>query len=129
MSGCCGSETRRRLEILSTTSTLSPTTLVKEHAILEHRQASCIDIEEALGREQLETLPAFDMDLNADHRTKRLCLAGVGLRFTHEVSYREIGEHLGVSSQMAKKYVTGDKKLAPDKSGHILETSGSKNVR
>jgi DNA-directed RNA polymerase specialized sigma24 family protein len=30
----------------------------------------------------------------------------VVLRFTHELTYREIAIHLGVSPQMAKKYVT-----------------------
>jgi RNA polymerase sigma factor (sigma-70 family) len=71
--------------------------LVKEHAVLEHRQASC------------------DASLDATQRVARLgvvlkqlrpkCRAAVVLRFTHELSYREIGIHLGVSPQMAKKYV------------------------
>jgi RNA polymerase sigma factor (sigma-70 family) len=89
--------------------------LVKEHAVLEHRQASCIDIDQAPAHEQLETLPAFDMDLDATQRAERLrvvlkqlspkCRAAVVLRFTHELSYREIGQHLDVSPQMARKYV------------------------
>ena len=33
------------------------------------------------------------------------CRAAVELRFTHDLSYREIAMHLGVSPQMAKKYV------------------------
>src|ERR1700677_4836024 len=36
--------------------------LVKEHAVLERRQASGIDIDEAPAHEQLETLPGFDGD-------------------------------------------------------------------
>src|SRR5580698_1952426 len=89
--------------------------LVKEHAVLERRQASGIDIDEAPAHQQLETLPAFDGDLDAPQRVARLgvvlkqlrpkCRAAVVLRFTHELSYREIGVHLGVSPQMAKKYV------------------------
>jgi RNA polymerase sigma factor (sigma-70 family) len=89
--------------------------LVKEHAVLEHRRAACIDIDEAPVQEQLETLPAFDMDLDAAQRAARLaavlkqlpakCRAAVVLRFTHELSFREIGDHLGVSPQMARKYV------------------------
>jgi RNA polymerase sigma-70 factor (ECF subfamily) len=88
---------------------------VKEHAVLEHRQASGIDIDEAPAHEQLETLPAFDGDLDATQRVARLgvvlkqlrpkCRAAVELRFTHGLSYREIATHLGVSPQMAKKYV------------------------
>jgi RNA polymerase sigma factor (sigma-70 family) len=90
--------------------------LVKEHSVLERRQASCVDIDEAPPQEQLETLPAFDMDLDAAQRAARLRVvlqqlgpkprAAVVLRFTHELSFREIGEHLGVSPQMARKYVT-----------------------
>ena len=90
--------------------------LVKEHAVLEHRRANAIDIDEAPAHEQLETLPAFDGDLDARQRVARLgvvlqqlrpkCRAAVVLRFTHELTYREIAIHLGVSPQMAKKYVT-----------------------
>jgi RNA polymerase sigma factor (sigma-70 family) len=89
--------------------------LVKEHSALERRQASGIDIDEAPAHEQLETLPAFDGDLDAAQRALRLgtvlqqlrpkCRAAVELRFTHDLSYREIAIHLGVSQQMAKKYV------------------------
>src|ERR1700734_2724786 len=39
--------------------------LMKEHAVLDRRQASGIDIEEAPPHEQLETLPQFDDDLYA----------------------------------------------------------------
>jgi RNA polymerase sigma-70 factor (ECF subfamily) len=89
--------------------------LVKEHAVLDRRQASGIDLDEAPAQEQLETLPAFDGDLDVTRRVARLGVvlqqlrpkarAAVVLRFTHELSYREIGIHLGVSPQMAKKYV------------------------
>ena len=89
--------------------------LVKEHAVLDRRQASGIDIDDMSGQEQLETLPAFDGDLDAEQRAARLavvlkqlrpkCRAAVELRFTHELSFREIALHLGVSPQMAKKYV------------------------
>jgi RNA polymerase sigma factor (sigma-70 family) len=90
--------------------------LVKEHAVLERRQAGRIDIDEAPAHEQLETLPAFDGELDAAQRVLRLgsvlqqlrpkCRAALELRFTHELSYREIAVHLGVSAQMAKKYVS-----------------------
>ena len=89
--------------------------LVKEHAVLDRRQASGIDIDEAPAHEELETLPAFDGDLDTTQRVTRLgvvlkqlrpkCRAAVELRFTHELSYRAIATHLGVSPQMAKKYV------------------------
>ena len=89
--------------------------LVKEHAVLDRRQASGIDIDDAPPHEQLETLPAFDGDLDATQRVARLgvvlkqlrpkCRAAVELRFTQGLSFREIAMHLGVSPQMAKKYV------------------------
>ena len=89
--------------------------LVKEHAVLERRQASGIEISEVSEHEELESLPAFGGDLDALQRATQLrvvlkqlrpkCRAAVVLRFTHELSYREIGTHLGVSPQMARKYV------------------------
>ena len=89
--------------------------LVKENAALDRRQASGIDIDQAPAHERLETLPEFDGDLDASQRIARLgvvlkqlrpkCRAAVELRFTHGLSFREIAMHLGVSPQMAKKYV------------------------
>ena len=89
--------------------------LVKEHAVLDRRQASGIDIDEAPAHEQLETLPEFDGDLDTRQRVARLgivlqqlrpkCRAAMELRFTHGLSYRGVAMHLGVSPQMAKKYV------------------------
>ncbi|HLW25460.1 MAG TPA: RNA polymerase sigma factor [Steroidobacteraceae bacterium] len=89
--------------------------LVKEHAVRDRWQASGIDIEEAPAHEQLETLPEFDEELDAKQRVARLgvvleqlrpkCRAAVELRFAQGLSFREIAMHLGVSPQMAKKYV------------------------
>jgi RNA polymerase sigma-70 factor (ECF subfamily) len=89
--------------------------LVKEHALLEHRQASHVDVDEVSVREQLVTLPAFDGELEAMQRVARLrsvlrqlspkCRAVVNLHYTHGQSYREIATQLGISPRMAKKYV------------------------
>jgi RNA polymerase sigma factor (sigma-70 family) len=89
--------------------------LVKEHAVLDRRQASGVDIDEVAAHEELETLPAFDGDLDAAQRVDRLrvvlkqlrpkCQAAVALRFTEDLSYREVAVRLGVSPQMAKKYI------------------------
>jgi RNA polymerase sigma-70 factor (ECF subfamily) len=89
--------------------------LVKEHAVLERRQASGIDIDDAPALEQLKTLPEFDGEFDTAQRIARLgvvlqqlrpkCRAAMELRFTHGLSFREIGAHLEVSPQMAKKYV------------------------
>lgn len=90
--------------------------LVKEHAVLDQKQANGIDIDDAPAHERLETLPAFDGEIDAKRRVERLgvvlkqlrpkCRAAVELRFTHGLSYRAIAMHLGVSPQMAKKYVS-----------------------
>ncbi|HUA24858.1 MAG TPA: sigma-70 family RNA polymerase sigma factor [Steroidobacteraceae bacterium] len=89
--------------------------LMKEHAVLDRRRASGIDIDEAPAHAQLETLPEFDGDLDTTQRLARLgvvlkqlrpkCRAAVELRFTHGLPFREIAMHLGVSPRMAKKYV------------------------
>jgi RNA polymerase sigma factor (sigma-70 family) len=89
--------------------------LVKEHAVLERRHASGVDLDEVATHEQLETLPAFDSELDAARRIARLrvvlqqlrpkCQAAVELRFTHGLSYREIASRMGISPQMVKKYV------------------------
>src|ERR1700678_4650469 len=46
--------------------------LVKEHAVLDRRRASGIDIDEAPAHAQLETLPEFDGELDARQRVARL---------------------------------------------------------
>lgn len=89
--------------------------LVKEHAVLDRRRASSVEIEKVEEEEQLETLPAFDGELDAATRVARLrvvlqqlgpkCQAAVALRFAQGLSYREVAIRLGVSPQMAKKYV------------------------
>jgi len=89
--------------------------LVKEHAVLDRRRATGIDIDEVGEPEELQVLPAFEGDLDAAQRAARLrvvlrqlspkCQAAVLLRFTHGLSYREVAMRLSVSPQMAKKYV------------------------
>ena len=89
--------------------------LVKENAVLDRRQVSAIDIDELPVQELLGTWPTCDGDLDATQRAARLgdvlkqlrpkCRAAVELRYTHELSFREIASHLGVSPQMARKYV------------------------
>jgi len=89
--------------------------LVKEHAVLDRCQADSVGIDEISAQEHLATLPAFVGDLDTTQRVARLgdvltqlrpkCRAAVELRFTQGLTYREIAMHLGVSPQMAKKYV------------------------
>ncbi len=46
--------------------------LVKEHAVLDRRQASDVDIDDATVQQQLGDLPAFDGELDATQRILRL---------------------------------------------------------
>ena len=89
--------------------------LFAEHAVRDRRHARSLDIEDVAEHEQLGTVPAFGGELDATQRIARLrsvltqlrpkCRAAVVLRFTHGLTYREIAVRLGVSPQMAKKYV------------------------
>ena len=91
--------------------------LVKEHAARDRRQTGGTDLEDARASERLEpeTATALEGELDSRQRIAELqailrqlrpkCRAAVVLRFTHELSYREIATHLGVSPQMARKYV------------------------
>ena len=89
--------------------------LVKEHAVLERRQAGAIDVDDVGIQDLLGELPAFDRQLDTSRRVARLrtvlaqlspkCRATVMLRYRHELSYEEIGDRLGVSSNMVKKYL------------------------
>jgi RNA polymerase sigma factor (sigma-70 family) len=89
--------------------------LVKEQGVLDRRRAADLDIDAVAMQEQLAVLPNFDGELDAAQRSARLqtvlkqlgpkCQAAVILRFTQELSYREVASRLGVSPQMARKYV------------------------
>ena len=90
--------------------------LVKEQAVLEARRAAGVDAADEAIAPQLAALPDFEGDLDTDTRTARLrevlaqlppkCRAAVVLQYHHNLSYQEIGERLGVSHHMVKKYLT-----------------------
>jgi RNA polymerase sigma factor (sigma-70 family) len=89
--------------------------LVKEHAVLDRRQTSGVDVDDTTVQQQLAELPSFDTDLDAARRVDRLRAvlgqlrprprAAVVLHYRHGLSYAEIGERLGVSQHMVKKYL------------------------
>ena len=89
--------------------------LVKEHAVLDRRQAGAIDVQEATAEHQLSELPAFDCQLDLLTRVSRLrivlaelspkCRAAVIMQYRHGLSYQEIADRLGVSPHMVKKYL------------------------
>ena len=87
--------------------------LAKEQATLDQRQAG-MGVDEAT-LDGASPPFALDGELDLKQRADRLervlgqlspkCRAAVVLRFTHDLSYRQIAAHIGVSTQMAKKYV------------------------
>ena len=89
--------------------------LAKEHAVLERRQQGAVDPDDIGIQDLLGELPTADRELDTDRRVARLrtvlkqltpkCRAAVALRYRQELSYEEIGERLGVSSNMVKKYL------------------------
>jgi RNA polymerase sigma-70 factor (ECF subfamily) len=89
--------------------------LVKEYAVLDRQQARSVDIEGASIQQQLGELPTLDAQLDVAQRVTRLrtvlaqlspkCRAAVVLQYRHGLTYEEIGERLGVSPHMVKKYL------------------------
>ena len=89
--------------------------LAKEHAVLERRRASAIDIDEAKVDASLQTLPAYEKELDGLQRTSRLrvvlaqlspkCRAAVVLQYGQGLTYQEIAVRLNVSPNMVKKYL------------------------
>jgi RNA polymerase sigma-70 factor (ECF subfamily) len=90
--------------------------LVKEHAVLERRRNACDDIDDLAVQEQLAELPQFEGQVDVEQRTERLrevlaqlspkCLAVVILQYREGLTYQQIGERLGISTHMVKKYIT-----------------------
>jgi RNA polymerase sigma factor (sigma-70 family) len=90
--------------------------LAKEHAHREARNRSTLDIDDPSVQEQLAELPSFAGELDREKSIKRLrevldqlspkCRAAVVLQYWHGLTYEEIGERLGISANMVKKYLS-----------------------
>ncbi|HEY8051449.1 MAG: RNA polymerase sigma factor [Steroidobacterales bacterium] len=91
------------------------TNLLREQAVLDQRQAMSTDLDEPLAQAELAWSAAFEDDVDAHARVKRLrivlaqlppkCQAAVHMKYRHDLSYEEIAGHLGVSVHMVEKYL------------------------
>jgi RNA polymerase sigma factor (sigma-70 family) len=89
--------------------------LVKEHAVLEQRRAKHTEFDETRVAERLGELPTLSGELDSDEMVG--CLGSLLeqlparwrtaliLQYRYGLTYREIGDRLGVSSNMVKKYL------------------------
>jgi RNA polymerase sigma factor (sigma-70 family) len=90
--------------------------LAKEHSHRQPRASAVVDIDDPSVQEQLAELPTLAGDLDSQKRIARLrevleqltpkCRAAVILQYWHGLSYEEIGQRLGISSNMVKKYLS-----------------------
>lgn len=113
----------RMLRISSTEAIRNPqlylytvaSNLVKEHAVLERREADRQEIDEANVEEALGALPPLDGELEDSQMSERLSAVlerlparwrtALILQYRYGLTYREIADRLGVSSNMVKKYL------------------------
>ena len=89
--------------------------LVKEHSVLDQRDARHLDIDEASVQQRLGELPSLDSAIDASRQAERLRAAvdqlplnwrtAVVLQCRYGLTYQQIADHMGVSSSMVKKYL------------------------
>jgi RNA polymerase sigma factor (sigma-70 family) len=89
--------------------------LVKEHAVRQPRLATSAELDETSVAERLGGLPALDSQLEGSQMVERLgtVLAQLPVRWRtalipqhrYGLTYQEIAERMGVSSNMVKKYL------------------------
>jgi RNA polymerase sigma factor (sigma-70 family) len=89
--------------------------LVKEHAVLEQRQANRLDLDETCVEQRLGELPPLDSQLEDSQMVAHLGTVleqlptkwrtALILQYRYGLTYQEIADRLGVSSNMVKKYL------------------------
>ena len=89
--------------------------LAREHGALRGRQGVSIDAEDATLQGQLAELPCFEAELDKERRVLRLrevltqlppkAQAALLLQYVHGLTYKEIGQRLGISPRTVNKYL------------------------
>jgi len=89
--------------------------LVKEHALLEQRQANRLDLDAVDVQQWLGELPSLEAEIEGSQMVERLGAVverlparwrtALILQNRYGLTYQQIGERLGVSSNMVKKYL------------------------
>jgi len=90
--------------------------LVKEHAVLDRRQANQVDVDDWSVQESLGEIPELDGQVDTKQRLARLrevlgqlpprWRAAVLLQYREGLTYQQIADRLGVSTHMVKKYLS-----------------------
>jgi RNA polymerase sigma factor (sigma-70 family) len=89
--------------------------LVKEHAVLEQRQANRLGLDEVSVQQRLGELPPLDSQLEDSQMVAHLgsvleqlpakWRTALILQYRYGLTHQEIADRLGVSSNMVKKYL------------------------
>ncbi len=89
--------------------------LAKEHAVLERQQQAQVDFQSPGIEVELADLPPLEEEADTEQRLRRLnevigqltakCRAAVVMQYRDGLSYAQIGERLGISDNMVKKYL------------------------
>jgi RNA polymerase sigma factor (sigma-70 family) len=89
--------------------------LVKEHAILNRRWGIRVEVEAANDERRLGEAPPLDFEVDAKQLSERLRAVierlpvkwrtAIILQYRYGLTYQQIGDQLGVSANMVKKYL------------------------
>jgi RNA polymerase sigma factor (sigma-70 family) len=90
--------------------------LVREYSVLKNRFSDATDADDPSVQRELSNWPDLDTELSASQRRRALltvlnelspkCRAAVVMQYRDGMTYVEIGERLGVSANMVKKYLS-----------------------